>query len=158
MSEHSNTSHPFFRNSQTEKASTPDKPYHHIAKRPSPEIYKIMKEDGIRTMIWEFYILLHQSPIQEMFSRRPIEESAERSSAFFIQLFGGPQTYRKRYGEPKMRARHLPFRITEKHRIIWRDTFFQVLDHPQNFYFPKEHIEEFKLYLDTFSRWMVNDD
>ncbi|MCY4443332.1 MAG: hypothetical protein OXC44_00820 [Proteobacteria bacterium] len=137
-------------------AKVPTQPYHQLAKRPSSEIFQLMQEKGIHAMISEFYHALHQSSIKEMFQKRPIEESIARSSAFFIQLMGGEQIYRQRYGEPKLRARHLPFRITEEARKVWLATFYDVLDHPQTFSFPPHHLKEFKTYLDTFSKWMVN--
>ena len=154
---------PFFRNAHHHLSQhhppvfTPSTPYHHLAKKPSAEIYAAMGSEGIHAMIHQFYEGLHNSEIAPMFSRSSHERSVERSSAFFIQLLGGPtDEYRRRYGAPRMRARHLPFVITEERRKIWLQTFFETLHHPRGFTFPPEHLDDFKTYLDTFSRWMLN--
>ncbi|MCY4380413.1 MAG: hypothetical protein OXC40_02435 [Proteobacteria bacterium] len=134
----------------------PKIPYHHQAKKPSSEIYLIMKEEGIRRMIIQFYSALKQSAISPMFERRSFDEAVDRSAKYFCQLLGGPPLYQKKYGPPKLRARHLPFVISESSRQIWLSTFYDVLEHPKGFTFPREHLEEFKEFLNTFSRWMVN--
>ena len=107
-------------------------------------------------MIHEFYAKLRQSPIAPMFTERSPEEAEDRSASFFIRVLGGDDRYHQVYGAPRMRARHLGFRITEAHRQIWLQLFFDVLDHPQGFTFPSQYKQEFKDYLDIFSRWMVN--
>lgn len=136
--------------------TSPSQPYHHMAQRPSPEIYKIMGRQAIRIMIYEFYQQLHESAIKDMFTRRSLDESVDRSAAYFVWLLGGPPEYQRQYGGPKLRARHLPFIISESSRRVWLTCFYNVLDHPQKFEFPQTYIAEFKQFLATFSLWMVN--
>ena len=148
---------PFLRSSGSPPTWTPSQPYHHLAQRPSPKIYQELGEQGITAMIDEFYTHLEKSSLAPMFSPSTHERSVARSSAFFIQLLGGAKDfYTKKYGPPRMRARHLPFVITEQRRQVWLKTFFYTLDHPQGFVFPAPHLSDFKEYLDTFSKWMVN--
>lgn len=146
----------FHRRGGQPKPTTPDAPYHQLAERPPAAIYHLMGATHIRTMIREFYNRLHTSPIKAMFARRDLEEAIERNSAYFIWLLGGPPLFQEQYGPPRLRARHLPFVITESSRQIWLNTFFDVLDNPQDFTFPEEHLDSFKQFLSTFSKWMVN--
>lgn len=146
----------FHRRGGQPSPTTPDAPYHQLAERPPAAIYHLMGETHIRTMIREFYGKLHTSPIKAMFAGRGLEESVARNSAYFIWLLGGPPLFQEQYGPPRLRARHLPFIITESSRQIWLDTFLDVLDHPQGFTFPREHLDNFKQFLRTFSKWMVN--
>lgn len=116
-----------------------------------------MGEQQIRAMVDQFYTCLENSPLAPMLAHSKHDNSVNRSTAFFVQTLGGPHdAYSKQYGHPRLRMRHLPFVITEQRRQIWIQCFFHTLDHPQGFTFPPEHLESFKNYLDTFSKWMVN--
>jgi hemoglobin len=123
--------------------------------RPNPEIYKAMGDEGIINMIGEFYQRLHKSSIAPMF-QRDLPDSVDRSASFFVQLLGGPLYFNSKFGPPRMRMRHLPFKINETYRKVWLDCFYETLDNPINFKFPLEEIEKFKKFLDDFSKWMIN--
>jgi hemoglobin len=77
---------------------------------PSREIYAAMGEEAIVRMIHDLYAELEKSSIRPMFGR-DMAIGAERSAAFFVGLLGGPPRYHERYGNPMMRARHMPFPI-----------------------------------------------
>lgn len=123
---------------------------------PSRDIYSEMGEEGIRSMIRDFYKELERSELRPLFPE-DMTAAAEKSAAFFIGILGGPPLYRTLYGEPMMRRRHMAFPISEEARAAWMDCFRRVLRHaPENYHFPAEHLEGFQQYLDEFSRWMVN--
>jgi hemoglobin len=125
---------------------------------PSREIYARMGRENLYRMIEEFYRELGSSPIRAMFPS-DLVASAQRSAAFFAQLTGGPQDYTERHGPPRMRARHLPFRITLEARAEWLACFERVLQRAvKDFAFPEEHLEGFRQFLEKFSLWMVNTD
>jgi len=84
-------------------------------------------------------------------------QSSRKSAAFFAQLLGGPQEYTELRGPPRMRARHLPFRITPRAREEWLRCFERVLVRATTDYgFPAEHLDGFRDFLRAFSMWMVN--
>ena len=123
---------------------------------PSKEIYLVMGEANIFKMLEDVYSELEQSTIRQMFPKDMVEAS-RRSAAFFVGLLGGPPLYHMRYGPPRMRARHLPFRIDEKARREWLACFERVLENAVEVYnFPEEHLEGFRAFLVGFSGWMVN--
>ncbi len=123
---------------------------------PSREIYGLMGRDNIYRMIEDFYRELGASSIRGMFPH-DLVESSRKSAAFFVQLLGGPQEYNERFGPPRMRARHLPFRITASARKVWLDCFERVLARAVADYgFPEQHLADFRRFLDGFSMWMVN--
>jgi len=125
---------------------------------PDQRIYPLIGRDAIYRLIEDFYRELEVSSIRTMFPG-DMHESAQRSAAFFVQLLGGPPEYNQRYGNPRMRARHMPFPITEEARQIWVGCFERVLEHASdNYGFPEEHLETFRRFLDGFSRWMVNTE
>lgn len=125
---------------------------------PSKEIYAVMGQANITHMIADFYVELENSSLREMF---PVDilGSSERSAAFFVGLLGGPALYHQRYGNPMMRARHLPFPINRSARDEWLACFERVLqDAPAKYDFPPEHLEGFREFLRGFSLWMMNRD
>jgi hemoglobin len=74
-----------------------------------------------------------------------------------VGLLGGPPLYHQRYGNPMMRARHLPFVIDEAARQEWLRCFDRVLAYaPEKYHFPAEHLPGFRAFLVGFSSWMVN--
>jgi len=119
---------------------------------PSREILTTVGEQYIRDLLQAHYKELETSPIRSMFPG-DLRESAERSADFFIQLLGGTPYFSQKYGPPRMRARHMPFAITEDARQIWLGCFRKALDSME---FPSRFREEFERFLVDFSAWMVN--
>jgi hemoglobin len=123
---------------------------------PDPTIYAAMGTDAIEQMLEDFYVELEHSWLRPMFPHDMVAAS-RKSAAFFIGLLGGPPLYQQRYGNPAMRARHMPFPIDEAARLEWLRCFNVVLaDAPARYNFPAEHLPGFRAFLDGFSRWMVN--
>ena len=123
---------------------------------PDPAIYEQMGLDAIVQMIEDFYAELAQSAIREMFPDDMVAAS-RKSAAFFVGLLGGPPLYHQLYGNPAMRARHMPFPIDEAARQEWLRCFDAVLaDAPTRYNFPAEHLAGFRTFLHGFSAWMVN--
>src|SRR5215470_15825586 len=94
--------------------------------RPSREIYPVMGEDNVFRMMADFYAELERSRLRPLFPA-DMAAASRRSAAFFVGLLGGPSLYHQRYGNPMMRARHLPFPITLAARDEWLGCFDRVL-------------------------------
>jgi hemoglobin len=115
-----------------------------------------MGEANMFRLCEAFYAEIAQSPIRPMFSE-DLPAASKKLAAFLVGVCGGPPLYRQRYGEPMMRARHLPFAIDEAARRTWLDCFAKVLDRAeQDLGFPAEHLPGFRRWLEEFSAWMVN--
>ena len=71
---------------------------------------------NIFRMLADFYRELGLSPVRHLFPGDLA--AAERSAAFFVGLLGGPPLYQLRYGNPALRARHLPFQIDDAARMV----------------------------------------
>lgn len=122
---------------------------------PSREMFLLLNEEGMRKMISDFYDLLVESDIRELFPKNPIalEKAKEHSADFFIQICGGPDYFNKHRGQPKLNQRHQPFKITPEGRVVWLNCYKTVL---QNINLPDNVLLSFWNYLDVFSKWMVN--
>jgi hemoglobin len=146
-------SNEFFRN-QTDPIYVPeDGPG--AAEAPYRGLYQIMGEDNIKALLRDFYFKLGESPISGMFPK-DLEKASFKSALFFIGLLGGPPLYHETFGPPRMRARHMPFKITAEFREVWLSSFYSVLENYENYAIPSEHLAGFKAFLDGFSAWMVN--
>lgn len=117
-----------------------------------------MGEENIFQMLEDFYLELGKSPIAHLFPEGDeLIEASQKSGAFFVGLCGGPPLYHQRYGNPMMRARHMPFPIDNAARLEWLACFDRILeDAPQKYQFPDEHLPVFRKFLYGFSTWMVN--
>lgn len=123
---------------------------------PNRATYAAMGEENITRMMEDFYVELEKSSLRGMFPQ-DMRAAAHKSAAFFVGLLGGPPLYQQRYGNPMMRARHLPFPINQAARDEWLACFERVLeDAPARYDFPPEHLEGFRAFLRGFSLWMMN--
>ncbi|MGH9738456.1 MAG: globin [Candidatus Acidiferrales bacterium] len=82
--------------------------------------YALIGEEGFERLIRAFY---RQVPDDDILGRMyPADDLAgaeERLRDFLIGRFGGPQRYIERRGHPRLRARHIPFRIDRAARDRW---------------------------------------
>ena len=122
---------------------------------PTHYMFLLLKEEGIREMVSDFYDLLKVSEIKELFPKNPIllEKAKEHSADFFIQICGGPDYFNKHRGQPKLNQRHQPFKITAEARQVWLECYKSVLKKQK---LPDEVLLSIWNYLDVFSKWMVN--
>ena len=122
---------------------------------PSPEFFKVMKEDGIRKMVSDHYDLLRQSNVKELFpeSDEQFEMARTHSADFFVQICGGHPYYNENRGKPLLVKRHQPFKITPEARLTWLKCYQIVLSKLD---IPEEIKQSFWTYLNYFSNWMVN--
>lgn len=125
---------------------------------PSAGIFKAMGEENIFKMTADFYAGLEQSSIRGMFPE-DMQEASKKLGAFLVFRLGGPPLYQDRHGEPRLRARHMPFRIDESARQIWLACFKKILENADVKYrLPMEHMPGFWKFLEDFSAWMVNTE
>jgi hemoglobin len=86
---------------------------------------------GVRCLVDRFYDLMDSSP--EASTIRTLHAASLKASREKLYLYlsawtGGPQTYIERFGHPRLRARHLPFRISARERDEWLWCMDRALD------------------------------
>jgi len=72
---------------------------------------------------------------------------------FLIQRMGGPTTYSDERGHPRMRARHLPFKIGLKEKDAWIKNMNVALDSVTEFCQYKNILQSF---FEDFATFMIN--
>ncbi|MGH9687290.1 MAG: globin [Candidatus Acidiferrales bacterium] len=82
--------------------------------------YALIGEQGFARLVGAFYRQVPQDDIlSRMYPADDLAGAEERLRDFLIGRFGGPQRYIERRGHPRLRARHIPFRIDRAARDRW---------------------------------------
>lgn len=88
-------------------------------------------EPTVRALVRRFYELMDTQPetygIRKMHGE-DLGGSEEKLFLFLSGWFGGPQRYVERFGQPFLRARHLPFSIGTSERDQWMMCMKQALE------------------------------
>jgi len=87
---------------------------------PSLSIYdNLGGEKTLRSLVEAFYPKVQAHPLLGPLFPEDIFPVMEKQFMFMSQFFGGPSLYSDQYGHPMMRARHMPFPITEERAEAW---------------------------------------
>jgi hemoglobin len=57
--------------------------------------------------------------LRPLYPGEDLQPAEERLRLFLIQYWGGPHTYSQARGHPRLRMRHVPFRIGPTERDSW---------------------------------------
>jgi hemoglobin len=84
------------------------------------EIYSQIGEDGFQRLVAAFYAQVPGDDILgPMYPADDLAGAEERLREFLVGRFGGPQRYIESRGHPRLRMRHLPFRLDQRARDRW---------------------------------------
>ncbi len=83
-------------------------------------LYAMIGEEGFARLVRAFYGQVpHDDILNKMYPPDDLHGAEERLRDFLIGRFGGPQRYIERRGHPRLRQRHMPFRIDRAARDRW---------------------------------------
>jgi len=87
-------------------------------------------EAAVRTLVDRFYDLMDLEPayaeLRAAHGPR-LDNARDKLNWFLCGWLGGPDHYIERFGHPRLRARHLPFRIGIRERDQWLACMFQAM-------------------------------
>ena len=84
-------------------------------------------------------------------------DSVRDMREFLVQFFGGPSSYSERKGHPRLRARHMRFRIGPAERDAWLSNALAALDAvARDFEIDAKTAAEIRGYLVHASEFMIN--
>ncbi|ORV13935.1 globin [Mycobacterium celatum] len=76
--------------------------------------------DTFHAIVSRFYELVAEDEIlRPIYPEEDLSGAEERLRMFLEQYWGGPRTYSERRGHPRLRMRHVPFRISPIERDAW---------------------------------------
>ncbi len=129
---------------------------------PAPSVYAQIGAAPFATLVELHYQRIDKDPrVREMFPADlgPQSEAVRNLREFFIQYFGGPQDYSARKGHPRLRARHMGFKIDQAARDAWLEHALASLDDSAAMHhIPAACKREIGEYLFRVSQFMINTD
>lgn len=83
-------------------------------------LYEVVGGDRFFTdLVDRFYEGVDDDPLLRPMYPDDLTEPKRHLAAFLVQYWGGPATYSEERGHPRLRMRHLRFRIGAAHRDSW---------------------------------------
>ncbi len=84
------------------------------------DVYEAIGEAGFHRLVAAFYRQVPGDDILgPMYPAGDMDGAEERLRLFLIGRFGGRPTYMERRGHPRLRMRHMPYRLDEAARDRW---------------------------------------
>ncbi len=84
--------------------------------------------ETFRALASAFYRGVAADPLLRPMYVESLEEAADKLALFLAQYFGGPQEYSAQRGHPRLRMRHVPFRIGQAERDAWLKNMLAAID------------------------------
>ncbi|MEH7125138.1 globin [Bacillus sp. JJ1532] len=85
-------------------------------------------EEKLHLLVEAFYRRVGQHPDLVPIFPDDLTETARKQKQFLTQYLGGPPLYTSEHGHPMLRARHLPFEITETRAKAWLSCMTEAMD------------------------------
>jgi hemoglobin len=118
------------------------------------QIFPLVGEDGFTRLVAAFYRQVSGDDILgPMYPKDDLEGSERRLRDFLIYRFGGPQRYIQERGHPRLRARHIPFRVDEAARNRWMQLMGNAFTEAA---LPTEAEQHLRTFFEQMSTFMIN--
>ena len=113
--------------------------------------------DTFHAIVARFYALVAEDEIlRPMYPEHDMDGAEERLRMFLEQYWGGPRTYSERRGHPRLRLRHVPFRIGPVERDAWLGCMRIAIAEIGADALDERHRRELLDYLDAAAHNLVN--
>ncbi|AFC43000.1 MULTISPECIES: globin [Mycobacterium] len=113
--------------------------------------------ETFHAIVSRFYAQVPEDEIlSELYPLDDLEGAEERLRMFLEQYWGGPRTYSDRRGHPRLRMRHVPFRITPLARDAWLRCMHTAVASIDSATLDDEHRRELLSYLEMAADSLVN--
>jgi hemoglobin len=111
-------------------------------------------EETFRRLVHRFYVGVADDPLlRPMYPEEDLGPAEERLRLFLIQYWGGPTTYSQNRGHPRLRMRHVPFKVDRAAHDAWLKHMRDALD---ELGLSEEHDHTMWKYLTYAAATMIN--
>ncbi|OIU72498.1 globin domain-containing protein [Rossellomorea aquimaris] len=90
--------------------------------------YNLIGEKKLSMLVDAFYSRVSRHDLLAPIFPEDLTETARKQKQFLTQYLGGPPLYTEEHGHPMLRARHLPFPITEERAKAWLGCMNDAMD------------------------------
>ena len=100
-----------------------------MSQQPQSFYDQVGGHETFRTLVHEFYLGVAGDPeLRALYPEQDLAPAEERLRMFLEQYWGGPTTYSQQRGHPRLRMRHVPFRVTPAQRDRWLTHMLAAVD------------------------------
>ena len=101
-----------------------------MAPEDSPSFFhQVGGHETVRRLVHEFYRGVAGDPeLRALYPEADLGPAEERLRLFLEQYWGGPTTYSEQRGHPRLRMRHMPFKVTPAQRDRWLTHMMAAVD------------------------------
>jgi hemoglobin len=83
---------------------------------------------AMQRVVDAFYRGVETDPVLRPLYPASLDESRQWLALFLAQYWGGPAVYTQRRGHPRLRMRHVPFKIGQRERDAWLTHMLAAID------------------------------
>jgi hemoglobin len=113
--------------------------------------------ETFRTIVSRFYELVREDELLlPLYPPDELDDAEVRLRMFLEQYWGGPRTYSDQRGHPRLRMRHVPFKIGPFERDAWLRCMHTAIASIDSATLDDAHRRELLAYLETAAQSMVN--
>lgn len=119
-------------------------------------IYEIIGEDGFGRLCAAFFRRVPEDDVlKTIYPEHDLAGAEHRLREFLVQRFGGPHRYSAERGDPRLRARHMPYTIDR----LARDRWVQRMDEAMIECAFDDHINNvLRAFFDSAATFMINKE
>ena len=118
-------------------------------------LYPRIGEASLQELAKNFYEEVGKIPELRSLYPEDLEAAERRIYLFLVQVLGGPQTYSEERGHPRLRMRHMQWKIDSKMRGYWMNAMLHAVDKVP---LEQEIREELLSYFTQVANAMINHD
>lgn len=118
------------------------------------DIYAQIGEEGFERLVRAFYAQVPADDVLgPMYPAGDLPGAEYRLKEFLVGRFGGPQRYIEQRGHPRLRMRHMPFKLDQRSRDRWVQLMDRALDEAK---LPKESEELLRQFFHHMATFLMN--
>lgn len=118
------------------------------------DLFDRIGSEGFEKLTKVFYQGVAQDPLlKPMYPEEDLGPAERRLRMFLEQYWGGPGTYQEQRGHPRLRMRHMPYKINPEARDRWLAHMRVAVDELE---LAPVHYEELWSYLERAAYAMLN--
>jgi hemoglobin len=118
-------------------------------------LYTQIGEASLQDLTKNFYQEVSKNPELRSLYPEDLDAAERRIYLFLVQALGGPSTYSEERGHPRLRMRHMQWKIDSKMRSHWMNAMLHALDKVP---LEQEVREELMQYFTQVANAMINHD
>jgi hemoglobin len=118
-------------------------------------LYTRIGEESLQDLSKNFYLEVSKIPELRNLYPEDLDAAERRIYLFLVQALGGSQTYSEERGHPRLRMRHMQWKIDSKMRSHWMNAMLHALDKVP---LDQEVREDLMQYFAQVANAMINHD